>query len=153
MAGHGPAPKDPTARRRANAPARGEWAAAPGEGWQHGPVPPCPAGVTKPTQDAWRTWFTSWYAAHWSPADLPQLRQLAHIFDAVARGDYVRATELRLWLDTWGISPKGQQDRRWVAPKPAEEAPAASSAAGPNAQEAPVPISRYEHLRAGGGQP
>lgn len=147
MAGHGPAPKPPGARRRRNAPARGDWVATPGEGWQYGPTPPCPAGVVKPTQDAWRTWFASWYAAHWTPADLPQLRQLAHIFDAVSRGKVTAATELRLWLDTWGISPKGQQDRRWAQPKADAPASPPAPAAG---TEAPVPMSRYEHLRAGG---
>jgi hypothetical protein len=42
---------------------------------------------------------------------------LIRIYDQVERGDFTRSTELRLWLDTLGVSPKGQQDRRWVRPK------------------------------------
>ena len=41
----GPAPKPPGQRRRSNAPARGEWRASPGIGWQHGPVPDTPEDV------------------------------------------------------------------------------------------------------------
>lgn len=149
MAGRGPAPKDPTARRRNNAPARGEWQAAPGVGWQHGPVPPYPAGITHQAQIAWRTWFGAWYAAHWGPDAVPALRQLIKLYDQVERGKHVLAGELRLGMDTWGISPKGQQDRRWAPPK-AAEAPAASTPEPGAASEAPVPISRYDHLRAGG---
>jgi hypothetical protein len=46
------------------------------------------------------------------------LRTAIRIFDLVERGEAQRLTELRLWCDTLGISPKGQQDRRWE--KPAE---------------------------------
>jgi hypothetical protein len=68
--------------------------------------------------DAWNTWMRSWYAAHWTPDDLPALRQLARLYDQVERGEYQRAGELRLWSDTYGITPKGQQDRRWLPPTP-----------------------------------
>ena len=48
--------------------------------------------------------------------------------------------ELRMAMDTYGITPKGQQDRRWAPPKdePQKE------------QEAPTPGSRFAHLRAVG---
>jgi hypothetical protein len=68
------------------------------------------------SEAAWRTWFGSWYASHWTPADLPALRVLVRLFDQVERGEFQRASELRMWLDTWGISPKGAQDRRWLPP-------------------------------------
>jgi hypothetical protein len=64
----------------------------------------------------------AWYAAHWAPEDLPALRQVVKLYDQVERGEYQRSAELRLAMDTWGISPKGQQDRRWAPPK-AEERP------------------------------
>lgn len=73
--------------------------------------------------DAWRTWMAAWFAAHWTPDDLPGLRTLVRIYDQVERGEFQRANELRLQMDTYGITPKGQQDRRWA--RPAEEKPAA----------------------------
>ena len=51
---------------------------------------------------------------------------------------HVRATEFRLGMDTFGISPKGQQDRRWLPPKAEDEAPAKS------------PSGRYAHLKVVG---
>jgi hypothetical protein len=74
--------------------------------------------------EAWRTWMASWFAAHWSPDDLPGLRVVILLHDQVMRGEYQRANELRLQMDTYGITPKGQQDRRWAPP--AEEKPAAA---------------------------
>ena len=46
------------------------------------------------------------------------------LYDQVMRGEYQRATELRLQMDNYGITPKGQQDRRWA--RPVEEKPAAA---------------------------
>ena len=79
----------------------------------------------------------SWVAAHWTPDDLPGLRQIARLYDQVERGEFVRMTELRMMLDTYGITPKGQQDRRWTRPDPAEAVTEAKPAAA----------SRYAHLR------
>ena len=114
MAGRGPAP-DPV-RVRLDKPVRGDWKAADAIGWRYGKVPPCPADVEPATRRAWKTWFGSWFAAFWTPEDLPGLRLLALIHDAVERGGFTRAPELRLWMDTYGITPKGQQDRRWRRP-------------------------------------
>lgn len=140
MAGHGPAPKRASQRRNAHAPKRGEWSAAPGLGWQHGPLPPAPDGLMAASLHAWQIWMQSWVAAHWSPTDLPGLRQLIRLYDQVERGEFVRATELRLSMDTYGITPKGQQDRRWSVPEAdADEAPTTVPAAG-----------RYAHLKVVG---
>ncbi len=117
MAGRGPAPKV-NARRR-NAPAW-EWRAAPGVGWQHGPIPEAPDGLLEASQTAWETWMRGWFAAHWTPGDLPGLRVVIRLYDAVERGRYGLAGELRLWLDTFGASPKGAMDRRWRRPEVAE---------------------------------
>lgn len=120
MAGRGPAPK--TERRNpSDVPARGEWTPAPGFGWQHGDSPSAPSGLLKASREAWEVWMRAWYAAHWGPEDLPSLRQLIRLYDQVERGEYQRSTELRLAQDTWGITPKGQQDRRWKPP--ADETP------------------------------
>ena len=117
MAGRGPAPAPN--RRRANKPVRGEWVApvAGAAGWQHGDVPELPEGLMPATVDAWRVWFGSWFAAHWTLEDVPGLRQVIRLYDQVERGEFQRASELRLQMDTYGITPKGQQDRRWVRPE------------------------------------
>jgi hypothetical protein len=96
-----------------------------------------PDGLLKASKDAWNTWFGSWIAAHWGPEDLPMLRVVILLYDSVQRGEGQRIAELRMWADTYGISPKGQQDRRWVRP---EESPKAA----PKFEAS----ERYGHLRS-----
>ena len=120
------APKSAASRRRSNVPERGDWQAAAGIGWQHGEVPAPPDGLRGPSLEAWRVWMGAWFAAHWTPDDLPGLRTLIRIYDQVERGEFQRASELRLQMDNYGITPKGQQDRRWA--RPTGESPAASVA-------------------------
>lgn len=136
MAGRGPAPKDPTKRVNHNLPIRGEWQPTPGRGWQHGAIPAPPDGLRPEAIEAWDVWMKSWFASHWTPDDLPGLALVASLYSQVR--DYfddphvekkIRgkdetvfvlkpnpATELRQMMDNYGITPKGQQDRRWVAP-------------------------------------
>lgn len=85
--------------------------------------------------------MSSWIAAHWTETDLPGLRQVIRLYDQVERGEFVRATELRLAMDTYGITPKGQQDRRWSPPKAEADPAAISDAPGGKL---------YGHLRAVG---
>jgi hypothetical protein len=118
-------------------PIRGEWQPSTGSGWQHSPFPAPPDGLLTPSRAAWEVWFRAWFASHWTPDDLPGLRQVIRLYDQVERGEFQRATELRLSMDTYGITPKGQQDRRWAAPKSQSEPLAAAPAAG-----------KYGHLRA-----
>lgn len=115
MAGSGPAPK--SRRHRRSSPARGDWKPAPGSGWQ-GDLPAPPSGLLEVSQETWLTWFKAWWAAHWTTDDLPGLRLLIRIYDRVARGDVRRLGELRQLMDSYGITPKGQQDRRWLRPEP-----------------------------------
>lgn len=136
MAGRGPAPAEDRVRR--NEPERGEVQSAPGIGWQHGDIPEPPEGLMSASLDAWTVWFGSWFAAFWTKADLPALRQVIRLYDQVERGEFQRAAELRLQMDTYGISPKGQQDRRWRPPKIEQPSPANQSRAG----------GHYAHLRA-----
>lgn len=114
MPGRGPAPKK--SRRNTSDPARGEWKAPPGIGWQHGKRPAPPAGLLPVSQKTWQTWMTSWFASFWTPADLPGLEIVILLYDVVRRGEDQRASELRIQMDTYGITPKGQQDRRWTPP-------------------------------------
>ena len=138
MAGRGPAPKQQDQRVNKHVAVRGEIQSAPGVGWQHGEVPSAPEGLMPASMDAWSAWFAAWVAAFWSPSDLPGLRQVVRLFDQVERGEFQRAGELRLQMDTYGITPKGQQDRRWRPPKDGEgEKPKASGRSG-----------RYGHLQS-----
>ena len=70
----------------------------------------------------WGSWFRAWWAGHWTLDDLPQLRFIIRLQDRVLRGDVKRLGELRQWLDAYGITPKGQQDRRWERPAPPKPA-------------------------------
>lgn len=87
---------------------------------------------------AWNTWFAAWFAAFWSPADLPGIRHMIRLHDQVERGEFQRSTELRMTMDTYGVTPKGQQDRRWKPPG------AASAGAAPT----PTTGGHYKHLKA-----
>lgn len=84
----------------------------------------------------------SWFASHWTPADLPGLRIVIAQYDAVQRGGTKAndVTALLRGMDTYGITPAGQQSRRWTPPD-ADVEPAAK----------PKPPSRYAHLKVVNG--
>lgn len=136
MAGRGPSAAEN--RRRRVDPERGEWTPTPGSGWQHGPEPKPPSKLLKASRETWSTWMRSWFAAHWAPEDLPGLEVVILLYDQVRRGEHQRANELRLQMDTYGITPKGQQDRRWK--RPVADAPSAAPAVE-------TPTGPYGHLR------
>jgi hypothetical protein len=158
VAGRGPAPKAPAIRRRRNTPAAGEWQAQSVAGWQFESVPEPPEGLGNAAREAWATWMGAWFAAHWTPADLPGLRRVAQLYDMCEQfhespyierdaGKAVRrpnpATELRQLMDNYGITPKGAQDRRWVKPEEADSAPVRS----PRRASKSAPASPYADLR------
>lgn len=134
MAGRGKPPKPAAQRVNHHSPRRGELEVRPDVGWQHGKAPDCPEGMMPASVLAWSTWMGSWFAAHWTPDDVPGLRQIVRLYDQVERGEFQRSSELRLQMDTYGITPKGQQDRRWVKPK-AEEPKAKPAPSGPSARD------------------
>jgi len=142
MGGRGPAPKPATSRRTRHKPTRGEWQAMPGIGWQHGAMPKPPDGLLAASRVAWTTWMQAWFAAHWTPSDLPGLRKVIQLYDATERGELHRSAELRMSMDNYGITPKGQQDRRWSPPKP-EEQPV-----GDQHPETAADADPYRHLKA-----
>lgn len=139
MAGRGRAPKDKDQRQNPrDVPGRGENTAAAGVGWQHGEIPAPPDGLMPASTSAWATWMAAWFAAFWTVDDVPGLRQVIRLYDQVERGEFQRASELRLQMDTYGITPKGQQDRRWKAPVKEE----------PKASKQARSATRYGHLSA-----
>ncbi len=140
MAGHGAPPAE--VRRRTNAPIRGEWQPSAASGWQHGDIPPCPSR-SRLARATWSAWMGSWFAAHWAPEDLPNLLIIIRLWARSAAGTASGAerSEMRQLMDSYGITLKGQQDRRWQAPR-ADAAPVAQ----PEGEPATRP-SRYEHLR------
>lgn len=136
MAGRGRPPKDD--RINTHELVRGAPVAAETDCWS-GDIPEPPDGLMQASIDAWNVWFGAWFAAHWSSVDLPGLRQLVRLYDQVERGEFQRAGELRIQMDTYGITPKGQQDRRWKQ-LPAPATTATSPGGG-------TPTKRYGHLR------
>lgn len=62
--------------------------------------------------------MAAWFAAHWDPSDLPNLRLLIGLWAKVQSGKASREQHtmyLRL-ADDLGITREGQQDRRWQPP-------------------------------------
>lgn len=114
----GPKPLPPGAATDRNARAH-PWNHAPGVGWQHGRRPSPPRGLGEAAKTAWAVWFDAWFAAFWSPADLPGLRQVARLFDLVDKdlaqlGESKSAAELRQLMAAYGLTPKARQDLRWA---------------------------------------
>lgn len=163
MAGRGPAPA--ANRRRRNKPARGEWHPTPGFGWQHGPNPrpEREEALSAESIRAWDSWMASWMASHWTLADLAGLSVTIHLLEQTVdyqrepfiEKDYITVkgevkktwvvkpnpvSELRQLMDSYGLTHKGQQDRRWAPPKADEKPEVAKVAAG----------GKYAHLRAVG---
>ena len=113
MAGRGPAPKENRVRRVE--PERGEIVAAEAPAWR-GDIPAPPEGLMPASVEAWNTWFGAWFAAFWSPADLPGIRHMIRLHDQVERGEFQRSTELRMTMDTYGVTPKGAAGSSLEAP-------------------------------------
>ena len=134
MPGHGPAPKPE--RRRANAPTRGEWQAAPGTGWQHGAIPRPPNGLGRVAKAAWQEWFGAWVASFWRPEDVHAIRTMALLYDSMLdKPSATTAGQLGQYFDRFGLTPKGLQDRRWHPPENVTQT------------EAPVRPSSRDRLR------
>lgn len=138
MAGRGPAPKDPSKRRRRNAdPFKAVTVAADGQARG----PDLPDGMDWPdrTLQWWHTWRTSPQAQTFTPSDWDFLIDTAVLHAEFWRGDMKAATELRLRVAKFGATPEDRLRLRMqvdVAP-PADEP----------ATDAPKPGGRYGHLR------
>src|SRR6185295_2212858 len=77
-----------------------------------------PPGISPAAAQVWHGWFTAWWAGNWTLDDVVTLRFVIRLWDRVNRGDVKRAGELRQWMDSFGLTPKGQVDRRWKRPDP-----------------------------------
>jgi hypothetical protein len=118
----GPAPKDPSQRRRRNAPARGEWVDLPE--LDKPVLPDLPEGDwSKRTEDAWSRWRSDPATTQYSPAAISQAINLLYLYEGWVRGDE-KYSEVRLTMDGLGLTPKGKRDLRWRAPEEVKEEPA-----------------------------
>jgi len=120
MAGKGPAPKDPSARRRQNQPTRGEWTVLLRDPPSRRPSLPQPypkGGYSAQAKAAWKKWWSSPMAAYWDVSDLDTVELLLRMADkAVDDPAAALATQIRLYKDTLGLTPKGRRDLRWLLP-------------------------------------
>lgn len=104
MAGRGPAPKDPSQRRRYNQPARGEWVdleplAAP--------ILPEAGDWSGRVKRLWDAWREDPVTSQYGPADLAAVWDLADQFEGLSE------TTQTARLDRLGLTPKGKRDLRW----------------------------------------
>jgi hypothetical protein len=110
MAGRGPAPKE--GRRRANAPARGDWVDL--SPLEHPVLPPLPdlegAEWAAGTLATWDAWMSDPVSAQWSPSDVAYALDTILLHNVMTPGS---ASEVRLRMDSLGLTPKGKRDLRW----------------------------------------
>ncbi len=115
MAGRGPAPKDPSARRRRTAPLRGEWTDLPEKSGVKRPALPRfrgKGGWPAECKMAWDAWWSDPAASQWTPADRVSVYRLLDLLWQSSVKLSVNA-EVRLRMDGLGLSPKGKRDLRW----------------------------------------
>lgn len=134
-----PLPKPPGQRVRRNA-GQSQWSKLPGGG-RRDALPDLGLPAATPATEAW--WAEVWaspMAAMFLDADVPGLRRLALLLEAVNLGDLRTEilSEIRQLEDRYGLSPKARRALQWEVGA-AEEAPPAA---------APVARDRSRFLRA-----
>lgn len=134
MAGRGPAPKDPSTRRRRNA-APAPTTVVSDDGEVRGPD--LPDGYDWPVQTRrwWETWRTSPQAQALTATDWDFLMDTALLHAELWGGNGSVASELRLRVAKFGATPEDRLRLRMQIDEPAEKAES-------------KPSSRYGHLRA-----
>ena len=134
MAGIGPAPKDPSQRRRRNTdPVAG--AVLPAEG-PDGPTPELPGGHDYNSRTlAWyETWRTSPQAAQFLPTDWQRLHMLAELVEryfAIPTKEML--SEIRLNEASLGATASDRARLRWSVADSETAAPRKSTASGRSA--------------------
>ena len=118
----GPPPKFAGARRRRNPPARGDWIE----------IPPLEAPVLPELDElfegewapetlfAWEAWRQDPVTALWTPADVSFAIDTILLHNAMTPST---ANEIRLRMDTLGLTAKGRQHLRWKVVTLEEQAP------------------------------
>ena len=155
MPGVGPPPKDPSQRRRRNAPQRGEWEdiAAPAK-----PVVPPLSRIGKAPEGGWPARTRALWdeirkdpaTTVWGPSEQAAAVELAYLHaEWCVYGPASMAGEIRLRSDGLGLTLKGKRDLRLrvvdrvpdAAPAPRGRTRRSSGAAAGTA------ATRHEHLR------
>lgn len=138
MGGRGPAPKDPSQRRRANKPPVPATVVTPDDELR-GPELPTDVDWHARTTDWWETWRRSPQAQSMTTTDWSFLLDTALLHSAMwQKGHWTLAAEVRLRVAKLGATPEDRARLRMSVdmpgtPKPAESQPAAGG--------------RYAHLR------
>ncbi len=121
MAGRGPAPQ--AVRRRSNEPARGEWVDLPPlETPVLGRLPARSRDEepwSKRARETWEAWRSDPVTARWSASDTSYAEDLLALYELMPSS----ASEVRLRMDSLGLTPKGKRDLRWRVGEPAGDVP------------------------------
>jgi hypothetical protein len=151
VAGNGPAPKDAAARRRRNAPERGEWQTL--KTLERPVLEPLPVLDGEDlwcarTAETWEAWRADPVTGTWSPADRAYAMDTIMLHQMVygPEGDVARANEVRLRMDSLGLTPKGKRDLRYRLPVDDEDEDSDSGAGKTTKSRRRVPQQR--RLRA-----
>lgn len=126
MAGKGPPPKQGSTRRRSNKPARGDWVVLTRHVEKVPPLPrPYPKGGWSPqAKRAWKAWWSSPMAAMWDESDRDTVELLlAMVHEVHETMTGAITTQIRMFKESLGLTPKGRQDRRWVMPREMSQEP------------------------------
>src|SRR3954465_15476259 len=108
MAGRGRAPQEN--RRRRNVPARGEWVDL--DQLEQPVLPELPEGEWRPeTVAMWEAWRSDPVSAEGSPADVAFALDTIRLHNVMENA--TGANEVRLRMDSLGLTPKGKRDLRW----------------------------------------
>lgn len=135
MAGRGPAPKDPSTRRRRNADPVPTTVVAPDDELR-GPELPSGFDWPAPTRRWWETWRRSAQAQTMTDTDWDFLLDTALLHAELWAGNGAVAAELRLRVAKFGATPEDRARLRLQIGEP-EKKPEKTSGKG-----------RYGHLRA-----
>jgi len=123
MAGRGPAPKDPDARRRRNT--SGPVEVVKADGVEHGPGLPDDIDWPDATRAWWHTWRVSAQAQTFTDTDWSFLLDTAVLHMEFWDGDRSVAAELRLRAAKFGATPEDRARLKIaVGAPPKPEAPA-----------------------------
>jgi len=115
MAGRGPTPKSPEARRRRNVPARGEWREVPSGPPKPAVLPPLPKRAKAEgawpshTKMKWAAWRQDPVTLLFGPSEIVYALDTLRLYEHMGAST---ANEIRLREDGLGFTPKGKRDLR-----------------------------------------